>query len=351
MSGMAEASKIRPSQFRSWLQLMRIANLPTAISNVMAGYILAGEYSTRVRMFICYPIPNLIVLLLFSALIYCGGMIQNDAFDTEIDAVDRPHRPIPSGRIGRRTAFIAAAFMLALPITCLLAECAIAMVWHRVPISSSKLFRALPLVLVFAGLPILITLYNGRLKKTFFAPALMGSCRTLNLLLGGAAGFIFRVSSNGVAINDRLVCFAVFVGIFVAGITLFARTETAHRQSRIKLSLGAAVMLAGLLLIASLPIYTSARDIRRYSPVPEVSQAYFTFIAMISIPIVRRLWIAIRDTSPASVGAAIVTSLSSLIFLDAAVCFLEHPAKPFYAGAVALLIIPVIILRKFSAQT
>src|SRR5262245_63491269 len=37
------------------------------------------------------------------SLFYSGGMALNDAFDAEIDARERPERPIPSGRVSRGT--------------------------------------------------------------------------------------------------------------------------------------------------------------------------------------------------------------------------------------------------------
>ena len=33
---------------------------------------------------------------------YIGGMYLNDAFDRDIDARERPERPIPSGHVGAR---------------------------------------------------------------------------------------------------------------------------------------------------------------------------------------------------------------------------------------------------------
>ena len=40
-----------------------------------------------------------LLLLLGSALMYMAGMVLNDVFDVEVDRVERPERPLPSGRI------------------------------------------------------------------------------------------------------------------------------------------------------------------------------------------------------------------------------------------------------------
>ena len=43
-------------------------------------------------------------LLLASSCIYSAGMVLNDVFDYAVDLRERPGRPLPSGRIRRRTA-------------------------------------------------------------------------------------------------------------------------------------------------------------------------------------------------------------------------------------------------------
>ena len=203
---------------------------------------------------------------------------------------------------------------------------------------------------VAAALPIAILLYNGPLKRTWLAPVLMGGCRTLNVLLGGVGGFIALWSASGFSFNPRLLWYASAIGLYVAGITLFARRESESSVSRLRLGFSAAVIITGLIAVAFsgwLPRHVNSQ----FTAYPEVQQAFAVCIALIAVPIVRRLIVAVRAATPQTVGQAIGTSLSSLIFLDAAVCFLVRPDRPIYAGAVALLIIPVIILRKFSAQT
>ncbi len=48
------------------------------------------------------------VALVAAALISGAGNAVNDYFDRDIDAINRPHRPIPSGRLSARTALILA---------------------------------------------------------------------------------------------------------------------------------------------------------------------------------------------------------------------------------------------------
>src|SRR5688572_27954871 len=70
------------------LELGRVSNLPTVISYMACGAVLGGG-----------PLlPGaLAVMALSGASFYVGGVVMNDAFDADIDARERPDRPIRSG--------------------------------------------------------------------------------------------------------------------------------------------------------------------------------------------------------------------------------------------------------------
>ena len=67
------------------LRLGRVSNLPTVWTNALAGLVLAGQAGWD---------PRIPPLLLALSLFYVAGMYLNDAFDREIDARERPERPI-----------------------------------------------------------------------------------------------------------------------------------------------------------------------------------------------------------------------------------------------------------------
>lgn len=75
---------------RVYLSLGRVSNLPTVWSNVLAGAALAGAGFDAVAW---------LTVLLSMTLYYTAGMYLNDAFDREIDARERPERPIPAGLV------------------------------------------------------------------------------------------------------------------------------------------------------------------------------------------------------------------------------------------------------------
>src|SRR5262245_7431898 len=91
-------------KLRTLLDLARVSNLPTVWSNVLAGAVL-GLASVE-------PLP-VVVAGFAGSLLYSGGMFLNDAFDAEIDARERPERPIPAGRIAKATVLALGFGMLA----------------------------------------------------------------------------------------------------------------------------------------------------------------------------------------------------------------------------------------------
>lgn len=104
-------------KLKAWMQLVRIGNsLSIGLASIV-GYWVGGGHSIR----------DALLLFLSSMLIGAAGNVINDYFDRDIDAVNKPWRPIPSGRISPRAALIGFAVMTALglgiaallPIQCL----------------------------------------------------------------------------------------------------------------------------------------------------------------------------------------------------------------------------------------
>jgi len=186
----------------AWRQLLRAANVFTAVSNVVAGFLIVSRAWA--------PAAPLVALAAASALLYVAGMALNDAFDAELDAEERPERPIPSGRVSRRAARGVGWALLTGGVGC-------------AALASWLTGAAGPLV-VAVCLAVMIVMYDGGLKKTWAGPLAMGWCRTLNVMLGGSL-------CGGAELWFALGLYAAAIGVYTMGLTLIARGEAGSQQA------------------------------------------------------------------------------------------------------------------------
>jgi len=77
-----------------YLELARPLNCAMAAVGVVIGEILAGAHLS----------VQAVLAPIVAAIVCAGGNAINDYFDAEVDAVNRPERPIPSGRVSRKAA-------------------------------------------------------------------------------------------------------------------------------------------------------------------------------------------------------------------------------------------------------
>ena len=160
---MEEVTGVKDKIF-AYLQLMRFANVFTAMADVLAGYLIVFGAQIRFR--------DLLALLLSSSCVYAGGCVLNDLRDREIDARERPFRPLPSGRVSAREAL-----------------------WLLFILFGGGLLASYPVgassALVTAFLIVLVVSYNMLAKHMDVAgPLNMGACRALNLILGASPGIL-----------------------------------------------------------------------------------------------------------------------------------------------------------------
>ena len=184
----------------SWrvaLRLGRVSNLPTVWTNALAGVILAGAVPSA---------PMMAALLVSMSLFYVGGMYLNDAFDREIDAVERPERPIPAGEVSARTVTIAGFAILALALVALVAAT-----------GTSGGAHTLAALAGGAALAAAIVAYNLRHKGVTTAPLVMALCRALVYVTAGLAA-TGTVSRPLLAGAFALLC-------YVSGLTYVAAQE------------------------------------------------------------------------------------------------------------------------------
>ncbi|MFJ2256742.1 SCO3242 family prenyltransferase [Streptomyces sp. NPDC087844] len=170
------------------MELLRLPALFTVPGDALAGAAAAG-----VR-----PNPRTLLAIGSSLCLYEAGMALNDWADRAEDAVDRPHRPLPSGRVKPAAALAAAGGLT-------LAGLALASRAGRRPLA------------VAGALAATVWSYDLVLKRTPAGPLAMAAARGLDLLLGG-------VASGGD--TRRAVPSALTLATHTLAVTTVSRHET-----------------------------------------------------------------------------------------------------------------------------
>ncbi|WP_309141734.1 SCO3242 family prenyltransferase [Streptomyces griseicoloratus] len=142
----------------AWAELLRLPALFTVPGDALAGAAAAGAR----------PGPRTLLAIGSSLCLYEAGMALNDWADRAEDAVERPHRPLPSGRIR--------------PAAALAAACGLTGAGLALAAGAGR-----PALAVAAPLAATVWAYDLALKHTPAGPAAMAAARGLDLLLGAAA--------------------------------------------------------------------------------------------------------------------------------------------------------------------
>lgn len=291
----------------AFAQLVRLPNVFTAFADIALGTCAAlallsgwpdGSFWLRA------------VLLAFaSGSLYLAGMVWNDVFDLAEDAKARPFRPLPSGRITKRTAIVLGIGLLLLGL--------VFAGWAGSPGQAE--WDSTPLTFA-VGIAVAVLMYDGGLKRTPVGPIGMAACRFLNVLMG-----LTQVPDD--ALDDALrVHLAGVVGVYIVGVTWFARTEEGRSSDR---HLLAASCVIGLSL--ALAVWFRAR---LPAGLGTVAFPYLlvAFGFWVGVPLAR----AVRHPGPKEVQTAVKRCVLGLIGLDAVLA----TALVGLPGLLVLLLLP-----------
>ena len=317
----------------AYLQLLRLPTVFTAMADIVLGYVLTHRFLYGPFAATEPGLPTTVGwhdpghffgLLIASCCLYLSGMVFNDLFDQRQDLEERPGRPIPSGRVTARSAAILGLVLMVSGIA------AASMV--------SRTSLQVALVLAMA-----ILAYDRILKRTWLGPVAMGSCRFLNVLLGASA----QEGGLPSLLAQPQFAAALGLGIYIVGVTIFARTE-AKVSSRIQLLLAGMTMNVGFGILGWL-IFIGQID----SPFP----VPLAMLVVIAFTINRRIATAIGNPVPATVQGSIKVMLLSLVMLDATLVFwwLNTPDSghfgTIHALGTAVLVIPAMLISRLIPMT
>jgi 4-hydroxybenzoate polyprenyltransferase len=310
---------------RDYLQLMRLPAVFTAMADVTMGFLFVQLGGTQWSP-TPWDLATLATLIVASSLLYVAGMVLNDVFDVEIDRRERPERPIPSGRVPLDSARRLGWRLLTLGV---------------VAGSGAVFFTgSLRSGVVAAILATAVLLYDAWLKRTPLGPIAMGACRTLNVLLG--------MSAVDLPFHAEHWLVAGAIGVYVAGITLFARKE-AEQSSRRQLAAATLVVALGIAMLALLPKWCDRLIPELYGEprawyVIAGMQRWRVLVAVMGVWILRRFFKAIADPTPKRVRFAVSQGILSIVMLDAVACYAVRGA--FWAIMIVLFLLPAAFLGR-----
>ncbi|MFE0205232.1 SCO3242 family prenyltransferase [Streptomyces sp. NPDC058985] len=178
----------RSGRAGAWAELLRLPALFTVPGDALAGAAAAGVRPGR----------RTLLAIGSSLCLYEAGMALNDWADRAEDAVERPHRPLPSGRIR--------------PAAALAAACGLTGAGLALAAAAGR-----PALAVAAPLAGSVWAYDLVLKHTPAGPAAMAAARGLDLLLGAAA------TSGG---TRAALPSAALLGSHTLAVTAVSRRET-----------------------------------------------------------------------------------------------------------------------------
>lgn len=296
-----------------YLRLMRPANIITAWADILAGFVVSGIY-LPVSLSGFYHVTSghlgdLGWLLLSTTGLYGGGVVMNDIFDLELDRIERPERPLPSGEAGFRGALLLGIGLLLLGVLA------------AAQVSPRSAWLAF-------GTGLLAVVYDAYGKHhPWLGPLNMGACRGGNLLLGMS---ILPLASW--AWLPALIP----VG-YIAAITLISRGEVGGSgRSPLYGALAAYLLIMAVLLMIGL-VYAY----EWWLPLPFL----FVFGLLILPPLFR----AIRHPSGPRIGKAVRAGVLALIAMDAA---LAAAFGGWWAALLILLLLPLsLLVARYFAVT
>lgn len=299
-------------QIWGFLRLMRPANIVTAISDILAGIALSG-YILGLNA-AAFSISPILLLVVATIGLYGGGVVFNDVFDAELDTVERPERPIPSGLIHKNTAAFFASLLLLLGIIC-------ASIVHPEGWFSSS-------GLLATATAISAVVYDKWGKHhNFLGPLNMGLCRGLNLLLG-------------MSILPEVMADYWFIGlvpvVYIAAITMISRGEV-HGGN--KKTLYAAALLYIVVLMSILWFSYFRKNMLITVP----------FVLFFGVMIFLPLKNAVHEPVGRNIGKAVKAGVISLIIMNAAWAV---AVGSFGLGLIILALLPLsLFLAKLFAVT
>ncbi|EIE98156.1 SCO3242 family prenyltransferase [Saccharomonospora glauca] len=282
----------------AYVELVRAPAALTVVGDTVAGAAAAGVPLRGRRR----------LLPLASTAFYWAGMALNDWADRDLDAVERPERPIPSGRVSANAALATGAALTA-------AGLALA----RLGGGARAWRTAVPLAACLWA-------YDTALKGTALGPAGMAACRALDVLMGASGRERAALPAAGA------------LGVHTFGVTTLSTGEVHGTNAR----------TAGSALAATVTSAASAAVARRRSPAVggrARRAATAAFAGAYALTVGRAQYAALRNPSAQRVREATKAGIHGMVPLQATIAA-RHGA----VRAATLLVTALPLARRLARK-
>ncbi len=296
-------------QLTTYLQLMRPANIVTSLADILVGFAIVAFAAQQLNgNNTAHMLLLLLLLLLSTAGLYGGGVVMNDVFDAELDKIERPERPIPSGRISKMDATLLGMGLLIAGIVM-----AFLVTWQSGVIA-----------LLIAALALN---YDAITKKYLWAgPINMALCRACNLLLG--------ISIVAGMLSHYWLVFFVHL-FYISAVTIISKGEV-NGGNRNFLLIACGLYVLAIVTVLSLSL-TPGFEVLRALP----------FLAVLAYFVFSSLQKALKTLQAMDLRRAVKFGILSLIFLDAA---MAAGYAGWWYGLAMLILLPIsmVLGKKFA---
>jgi 4-hydroxybenzoate polyprenyltransferase len=291
---------------RDFFTWVRIPTVFSSLGNAYAGWYIGGHGQ----------VTSLILGMAAAGMFLMAGMGLNDIADVSVDKIERPNRPLPSGAISLRRAWLLALAMLVLGLG----------------LQGLANPRALS---VGVTLIAAIFLYNFALKNTWLGPIAMGLCRLLNLMAGMALNWQAWPSEGMASFSLGARVALISLGCYIAAVTYLARDEVqGNAQGRVRFFLfGLGLWTGGWI----------ALGVRGLAPWWAVVATLAALAILIASPL-RALW---RKASPAHTGRMVGTLLRGIPLVDMLGLWAAGAGWPIALSAVLFMVPGPILMKRF----
>ncbi|MEM6633715.1 MAG: UbiA-like protein EboC [Bacteroidota bacterium] len=266
----------------AYLRLMRPANIVTAFADILAGCAIAFALGSgeEILLFARTNGSQILLLLVSTLGLYGGGVVFNDVFDFNLDKVERPERPLPSGAASLKGAILLGTGLFLLGVLAALG------------VSWQSGLLALTIVL-------LVLSYNSWAKHhTVFGPVNMGLCRAGNLLLGVSIlpTILFQIWPIG-----------TIPLLYIGAITLVSQGEV-HGGNRKALQLAYGMYVVVFVIVIAFGL-VHRKNVLYALP-------FIAFLVYLTLPPLQK---AIKSLQPQDIMKAVKAGVIALIVLNSAI--------------------------------